>query len=171
MCKKCFKAYDQNIINFISLTGENKNSDGNSYDDDYLQEPHDSDDDVTVNGDLISLNNRQNNHAFSNELDDFLGMCYPPDVEPDNISESNYHNYLTISVGEDKENIEISPTTNAADKNFEVRSETAYGDQKNELTISGSGLLCETTNMLVQKRHDFHGSNSENTHFPPIALS
>ena len=35
-------------------------------------------------------------------------MCDPPDVELDNISESNYQNYFAIGVVEDKENIEIS---------------------------------------------------------------
>ena len=44
---------------------------------------------------------------------------------------------------------------------FEVRSETAYGGQNNEFTISGSGLPCETTYSLVRKRHEFHGSKSE----------
>ena len=30
--------------------------------------------------------NNQNNHVFRNDSDDFLGMCDPPDVEPDDIS-------------------------------------------------------------------------------------
>ena len=40
-----------------------------------------------------------------------------------------------IGVVEDKENIEISPTNNAADENFEVRAETEYDGQNNELYI------------------------------------
>ena len=48
--KKCFEACDQTVINFISLTNENKNSEDDSEDDEDLQEPHDSDDDVTVDG-------------------------------------------------------------------------------------------------------------------------
>ena len=48
--KKCFEAYDQTIIKFTSLTNENKNSEDDSDDSDNLQEPHDSDDDVTVDG-------------------------------------------------------------------------------------------------------------------------
>ena len=48
MCKKYFAAYDQTIINFISPTDENKNSEDNSNDSDDLQEPHDSDDNGTV---------------------------------------------------------------------------------------------------------------------------
>ena len=53
LCKKFLEAYDQTIINFISLTNENKNSEDDSDDSGYLQEPHDSDDDVTVDGDFF----------------------------------------------------------------------------------------------------------------------
>ena len=88
-------------------------------------------------------------------------MCEPPDVEPDDISEANSQNYFAIVVVEDKENTEDFPTTNAADENFEVRAEIAYGGRNNEFTISGSGLLCETTYLLVRKRHECHGSKSE----------
>ena len=72
---------------------------------------------------------------------------------------------MAICVVEDKENIEISPTTNAADKFFKFRAETAYGGQNNEYTIPGSGLLYETTLSLVRKRHECHGSKSENNFF------
>ena len=92
-------------------------------------------------------------------------MCDPPDVEPDDISEANYQNSFAIGVVEDKENIENFPTTNAADENFEVIAETAYGGRNNEFTISVSGLLCETTSLLVIKRHEFHGSKSEKYFF------
>ena len=68
-----------------------------------------------------------------------------------------------MGVIEDKENIEICPTNNAADETFEVRAETEYGGRNNEFTISGSGLLCEITYLLVRKHHEFHGSKSENT--------
>ena len=61
---------------------------------------------------------------MQNYSDDFLGMCDPTDVEPDDISEANSHNYFAIGVVEDKENIEICPTNNADDENFEVKSET-----------------------------------------------
>ena len=50
LCKKLFEAYDQTIINFISLTNVNKNSEDDSGDDGNLQELHDSDDYVTVDG-------------------------------------------------------------------------------------------------------------------------
>ena len=43
-------------------------------------------------------------------------MCDPPVVEPDDISETNSHNYFAIGVAEYKENIEIFPATNAADE-------------------------------------------------------
>ena len=62
-------------------------------------------------------------------------MCDPPDVELDDISESNSKNCFVIGAVEYEENIEICPTTNAADENFEVRSETTYGGQNNEFTI------------------------------------
>ena len=59
--------------------------------------PHDSDDDVTVDGYFFSKNN-QNNHVCSNDSYDFLGMCDPPDFEPDDISEASYQNYFAIGV-------------------------------------------------------------------------
>ena len=74
MCKKFFEAYDQTILNFISLKNENENYEDN---DDDLQEPHDSYDDVAVDGDFFPRNN-QNNCVCRNDLDDF--------VEPDDIS-------------------------------------------------------------------------------------
>ena len=60
-----------------------------------------------------------------------------------------------------KKKNEIFPTTNAADENFEVISETADSGRNNEFTISARGLLCETTSLLFRKRHEFHGSKSE----------
>ena len=77
-------------------------------------------------------------------------------VEPDDTSEVNSQISFAIGVVEDKENIEICPTNNAVDKKIE-------GGQNNESTISGSGLPCTTTHLLVRKRHGFHGSKSENT--------
>ena len=50
---RCFEACDKTIIIFISLTNENKNSEENSDNSNDLQEPHDSDDDVTVDGDFF----------------------------------------------------------------------------------------------------------------------
>ena len=64
---------------------------------------------------FISENN-QNNHVCSNDSDDFLGIYEPPDSEPDDISEANSQYSFAIGVVEEKENIEISPTTNAADE-------------------------------------------------------
>ena len=101
---------------------------------------------------------------MQNYSDDFLGMCDPTDVEPDDISEANYHNYFVIGVVEDKENIENFPTN-------EVRYGTAYGGQNIEFTISVSGLLCETTSLLVRKLHGFHGSNSEKYFFQSFCAS
>ena len=89
-CKKKFQAYDQTIIDFISLKNENKDSKDNSVNSNNLQEPHDSDDDVTIYGDFSK--NNQNNHVCRNHLDGFLGMCDPSDVELDDISESNSEN-------------------------------------------------------------------------------
>ena len=62
---------------------------------------------------IISSKKIKNNHLCNNDLDDFIGMCDPPDIEPDDISEANSQNYFAIGVVEDKENIEIFPTTNA----------------------------------------------------------
>ena len=56
--------------------------------------------------DIFSKNN-QKHHVCSNDSDDFLGMCDPPDVEPDDISEADSQNCFVIDVVEDKENIEI----------------------------------------------------------------
>ena len=58
----------------------------------------------------------QDNHVYSNDSDNFLGMCDPSDVEPDDISEANSHNYFAIGVVEDKESIVICPTTKATDE-------------------------------------------------------
>ena len=90
-------------------------------------------------------------------------MCDLPDVEPDGISEANYQNSFAISSLEDKENIEIFSTNYADDESFEVRSETAYGGQNSEFTISGSDLLCKNMSLLVRKLYGFHGFKSENT--------
>ena len=156
--KKRLEAYYKTIFNFVSITDENKSHDNNFENDKNLQEPHDSDDDDTIDVDLLFSNNSQNNYACSNDLDDFLGMCDPPGVEPDYISESNYHNFFVIGVVEYKENIEILPTTNDANKNFKVRAESSYGGQNNGFIISGSGLIYETTSILVPKPHNFHRS-------------
>ena len=107
---------------------------------------------------FVFSRNNQNNNVFRNDLDNFIGMYDPPDVEPDNISEYNSHNYFAIGVFEDKENINILSTTNTADEKFEVISETTHGGQNNESTILGSGLIFETTYLLVRKCHEFHGS-------------
>ena len=62
----------------------------------------------------IFLKNNQKNNVCRNNLDDFLGMCDPPDVEPDDISEANSQNYFAIGVVEDEEDIEnpqlLTPT-------------------------------------------------------------
>ena len=46
----------------------------------------------------IFFKNNQNNHVYNNDLDYFIGMCDPPDVEPDDISEANSWNYFAIGV-------------------------------------------------------------------------
>ena len=56
-------------------------------------------------------------------------MCDPNDVEPDDIPEANSLNYFAIGVVEDKENIKISPTTNADDENSKVRAEIYMVDE------------------------------------------
>ena len=95
--------------------------------------------------------------------DDYLGMCDPPDLEADEFSENESHNSFEIGVvdNEAEDANEICPTTNAADEHIEIHAETAYGGKNNEFTISGSGLLCETTSILVRKRHEIHGSKTE----------
>ena len=75
MYNKCFEAYDKTIINFISLKNENKNSGDDSNDSEDLQEPPDSDDDVTVEGYYFLRITK--NHVCSNYPDDSLGMCDP----------------------------------------------------------------------------------------------
>ena len=103
----------------------------------------------------------KNNHVLSNDSDDFLGMCDPPDVEPGDISEANPKYYSEIGVVQNKGSIEIFPTTNSADGIFWVRAETEYGGRNNEFTLSGSGILCETKYLLVRKHHGFCRSKSE----------
>ena len=115
--------------------------------------------------------NSQNNHVCSNDSDDFLGMCDPPDVEPEDISEANSQNYFETGVLKDKENIKICPTTNAADENFEARAESEYYGQNNEFTIPGSCLICVTTSLFFRKRHEFHESKSEKYFFQRFRAS
>ena len=50
LCKKFFEAYNKTIINYIFITNENEDSKVNSVYDEDLQEPHDSDGDVIVDG-------------------------------------------------------------------------------------------------------------------------
>lgn len=87
-------------------------------------------------------------------------MCDPPDIEDDNVSSTGSVNSFQIRLI-DMEEEEIIPTTNAADDNVDIQAQTIYGGKDNEFTISGSGLLCETTSLLTRKRHEIHGSRSE----------
>ena len=103
LCKKWFEAYVQKIINSVSLKNENKNSEDDSGDSDNLQEHHDSDDDGTVDGDFFPSKNNQNNHVYSSDIDGFIGIFDPTDVEPDDISEENSQKYIAIGVVEEKE--------------------------------------------------------------------
>ena len=48
------------------------------------------------------FNNNQNNHVCSNDSDGFLGICDPPDVEPDDILEANFQNSFAVGVVENK---------------------------------------------------------------------
>ena len=52
--------------------------------------------------DKLFSKNIQNNHVCSNDLDGFLLMCEPPDVEPDYISEANSQKKIAIDVVEEK---------------------------------------------------------------------
>ena len=88
-------------------------------------------------------------------------MCNPPDDESDDISEANYQTSFAVSVVEDLENNKITQLLMLPIKKIEVQDETAYSGQNNKFTISGSGILCETTSLLVIKHHRFHGSKSE----------
>ena len=65
-CKKSFEAHYQTIIDFIYLT-KNKDSKEDYDDSDNLEEPHGSNDDVTVDGDYHFSKNNQNNHLFRND--------------------------------------------------------------------------------------------------------
>ena len=51
---------------------------------------------------ILFPKNNQKNHVCSNDSEDFLGMCDPPDFEPDDISETNSQNSFAIGVVEDK---------------------------------------------------------------------
>ena len=73
----------------------------------------------------IFSKNNQNNHVYRNDSYDFLVICDPPDVKPNDISEANSQNSFAISVVEDKQNIENFPTNNTDDENYEVGYETA----------------------------------------------
>ena len=105
-------------MNFIYITNE-KNCKDDSDDSNDLQEPHNSDDDVTVDGHYYFYKKEEKN-VNSNDLYDYLGMCDPMDVEPDDISEANYQSSLAFGIVEEKENNGNFPTTNAADDFFNL---------------------------------------------------
>ena len=68
-----------------------KNSKAYFNNSDDLQEPHDLYDDLNVDGDFfIRITTTKN--VRRNDLDDFFGMCDPPDVESNDIPEANYQN-------------------------------------------------------------------------------
>ena len=98
------------------------------------------------------------------EIDeDYLGMCDPPDIEGGEFFENNSQYSFDIRVVDRNEANEnkICPTKNAADEHIAIRVENAYGRRNNEFVISGSGILCRTTSILVRKRHEIHGSKTE----------
>eukprot|EP00957_Ditylum_brightwellii_P072505 5510262-Ditylum_brightwellii.AAC.1 len=78
-------------------------------------------------------------------------MCDPPDLDADKFSENGSQDSFDIGVVDNEQDDEICPTTNAADEHVEIHADTAYGGENNEFTISGSGLLCKTTSILVRK--------------------
>ena len=51
---------------------------------------------------IFSYKNNQNNHVCSNDSDYFLRICDPPNVEPDDISETNSQNKFVIGIVEYK---------------------------------------------------------------------
>ena len=89
-------------------------------------------------------------------------MCYPPVVEPDDISEANSQKYFAIGVVEDKENIEIFPTTNTANEDFEVRAETEYGGKITNLIYTEVVYFVKLHLYWLEKIMDFTGPSQKN---------
>eukprot|EP00957_Ditylum_brightwellii_P085354 6493385-Ditylum_brightwellii.AAC.1 len=72
-----------------------------------------------------------------NSSDDLLGKCDPPDIDNNDFLLTSSVNSFEIGIVHNDEE-EITPTTNAADTNVEIQTETVYDDENNEFMISGS---------------------------------
>ena len=154
ICKKCFTNYDEDVIKFIGSPDiEEMNEDDSESENDEQEDSFDEEDGAY----LFEHENNEKNK--DDNMDEYLGMADIPDIEIDDISETNSVNSMIMELNTDED--EILPTTNAAEDNINIETETAYGGNNNEFTISGSGLLCECTTALTRKRHDIHGSKIE----------
>ena len=60
---------------------------------------------MTVDGDFLSSNNSQNNHACRNDLYSFIGMCDPDNVEPHDISKADSQNSFVIGADPSIQNL------------------------------------------------------------------
>ena len=177
LCKKCFNDCDPETNHFIEAinTVDESDEDDTTTDDD----DEDDDNDICSIEDSIGLNHNINEDVDSlflfqnsninntNDNEDFLGITEPLDIEFDDVSMSSSVNSFTpgvLTTNDTDDNAQSDlflPSTNAADYLLDVHGETVYGGPNNEIHISGSGLLCETTSILTRKLHDMHGSRVE----------
>ena len=170
LCKKCFYDCDPEVNHFIVANNtEDELSDDEEDEDNEIDS---IEDDMSWNGSnneegdgsLLFQNSNNNN---TNDNEDFVGMTEPPDIEFDDVSISSSVDSFTpgvLTTNDVDDNAQSDlflPSTNAADHLDDVHGETVYGGPNNEIRISGSGLLCETTSILTRKLHDIHGSRVE----------
>lgn len=167
LCKLCYESHDDRSLHFVSTplvrpieqTQRSSETTTPMNNETEIERDGDIDDEESVDGNFLFSTNRTNSPNPVDNMEDYCGFCEPPDIEDDDISASSANSYALGVVENDQE--ESIPTTNAADELLDIHEETAYGGKKNEFTITGSGLLCESTSILTRKRHNIHGSKAE----------
>ena len=161
LCKKFFKSYDQTIIYFIFLTNENKNSEDNFDNDNDVQEPHDSDYDMTVDVYFyfLMVPKTITNAAMIKIvlLECVIHLTFNLIIYQKLILRIIFR----LVLFKIKKTLKFSQLQMPPMKisRLELKLHTVV--KQNELTISGSVLLCENASLLLRKRYGFHGSKSE----------
>ena len=81
--QKYFEELDEDTNYVIAPQEEDAgdiDNDDNS-EDEVLHEPHDSDDDSTEDGDYLFSNDKRKENNHTDDTEDYLGMCNPPDLQ------------------------------------------------------------------------------------------
>lgn len=182
ICKLCFESFNRTEVSYVENVSvdpdkddENNTvlseSDDSSHSSDssfgfdfYNQQGNEEDDDSVSLGSEGSYNDTYfqtlNNVMNEDEdpFDDGVGVSWTDeaDVNTNDIADI-FGDGFTFEL--DDVNIGEIATTNAANEQMEISTETAYGGVNNEFTIGGSGLLMESTSLLSRKKYVVTGSN------------